>query len=216
LPEVEAEYERLKNDRSSINIVDLGAGSKAMKGEKRIVADIAKYSVMPLKYRILLRKLVSYFNVKKVLELGTSLGITSLYLTYGNRSELVTVEGDKSIAAIAAANFDKFKEKASIRLVNASFEDFIDFENTFPFDLVLVDGNHTYEATVKYFETISKKNIQDNMIWIFDDIYWSEGMTKAWNQIISQPQISLSLDLCRLGIAFTNPGLSKQHFVIRY
>ncbi len=216
LPEVEQVYRQLRKDDRVIKVLDLGAGSKKMLSEERKISDIAKYSVMPLKYRVLLRKLVAYFKPGNILELGTSLGITSLYLSLDTTATLTTVEGDKGIAAIAQRNLDLFAGRAKTELINASFDDFIDEVENFSYDMILVDGNHTYEATLGYFEKISAKNAAGSAIWIFDDIYWSEGMTRAWKAIIHEPAITLSLDLCRLGIAFTDKRLSKQSFVIRY
>ncbi len=216
LPEVEQLYRQLRKDNGIIPVLDLGAGSKKMTASKRKISDIARYSVMPLKYRVLLRKIITYFNPAKILELGTSLGITALYLTVDTATELTTVEGDKRIAALAQRNFDLFADRSRIELVNASFEEFIEEGKYFSYDLILVDGNHTYQATLSYFEKISSKNISGSAVWIFDDIYWSEGMTDAWKAIIQKPEVTLSLDLCRLGIVFTDQNLSKQHFVIRY
>ena len=216
LKDVEVLYKTMKKDKNEIKIYDLGAGSKKMKGEKRRITDIAKYSVMPLKYRVLLRKLVKYFKPKNVLELGTSLGITSLYLTYDIDTHLVTIEGCKSIAEIAQKNFDIFRKKAKIDLRNDSFDEFIDKNEKLFFDMIILDGNHTYEATLRYFEKLLSKNGKQEQIFIIDDIYWSKNMTRAWEKIKQNPRITLTLDLCRLGIAFTSTKLSKQNFVIRY
>jgi len=51
---------------------------------------------------------------------------------------------------------------------------------------------------------------------IFDDIYWSEGMQQAWTEICARPEVTLSLDLFHMGVVFFNPGLTKEHYYIRY
>ena len=68
---------------------------------------------------------------------------------------------------------------------------------------------------MKYYE-ILKKMKSDFTILIFHDIYWSTGMKKAWNKIITDPDINLSLDLYKMGIVFFNKDiLEKQHVRLR-
>jgi hypothetical protein len=43
-----------------------------------------------------------------------------------------------------------------------------------------------------------------------DDIYWSEGMTKAWQAIKKHPDVTLSIDIFDIGIVFFRKELSKQ------
>jgi predicted O-methyltransferase YrrM len=82
-------------------------------------------------------------------------------------------------------------------------------------DFAFIDGNHTYKATVSYFETLLKVAHNDT-VFVFDDIHWSEGMEKAWNEICDNGQVTVSIDLFRMGIVFLNKDLSKQKFVTRF
>ena len=67
--------------------------------------------------------------------------------------------------------------------------------------LLYIDGNHTYEATIKYFElALTKKD--ENTVIIFDDIYWSAGMTKAWQEIKNKKEVLLSIDTFYFGMVF--------------
>ena len=82
------------------------------------------------------------------------------------------------------------------------------------FDFVLLDGNHSYEATVRYVNLLLSQNNPPAVI-ILDDIYWSKGMTKAWSEIIARPDFQLSLDLFELGILLCRPGMEKQDFRLK-
>lgn len=84
-----------------------------------------------------------------------------------------------------------------------------------PLDLVFIDGNHSYEATIRYFEMLLSK-VHNESIFIFDDIYWSEGMKKAWNEIQNHPSVQCTVDIFRWGIVFFRKEMQKEHFTIRF
>jgi hypothetical protein len=81
--------------------------------------------------------------------------------------------------------------------------------------MVFFDANHSYTSTIEYFNALLPITCQ-NSIFIFDDIHWSKDMTKAWDEICRNPEVSVCLDLFRIGIIFFNKGLSKQVFRIRF
>jgi hypothetical protein len=82
-------------------------------------------------------------------------------------------------------------------------------------DLVYIDGNHTEEASLRYFQMIAKVANNDTLI-IFDDIRWSIGMENAWNNICNDLNVSISIDLFNCGLVFFRKGVVKQHFNLRY
>lgn len=82
-------------------------------------------------------------------------------------------------------------------------------------ELVFFDGNHTKEATLRYFEACLQF-IAERTVFVFDDIYWSPGMKEAWEVIVSHPEVRTSIDLYRLGVVFFDKKIAKQHFVLKY
>ena len=83
-------------------------------------------------------------------------------------------------------------------------------------DMAYIDGNHTYEATMKYFNELLKIT-HENSILIFDDIYWTSDMTKAWEEIKTIPAVTVSIDLYKVGlIFFRKENKQKEHFCLRY
>jgi len=218
---IEKLRKQLLKSKEIIEVNDFGAGSKIMKSSQRKVSQIAKTSITRKKYAQLLAKLVHYFSLQsqnnlKLLELGTSLGITTLYLASHDNTEVFTVEGAASIGKIAQANFKKMNAK-NIHLIISEFSEAL---NSFSkqkekFDLIFIDGNHRYEATLNYFEKIKLLSHKDTVL-IFDDIHWSKEMQKAWQEIYTDDAVTLSLDVFQFGIVFFKKELSKQHFVLRY
>ena len=211
----------LRNDEI-IEVTDLGAGSKRLSNKRR-VSDIAKVSVIQKKYGELLFRFTNYFNPKKILELGTSLGLSASYMAKAApRAEISTVEGCPNTIAFAKQLPARYPELVlsslkNTEFINSEFDDFLNrIKAAQTFDLVYVDGNHTYEATINYFNLLLK-HTHPNSVLIFDDIYWSPGMTKAWQEIKTHRSVTLSIDLFKMGlIFFRKENKQKEEFCLRY
>ena len=81
--------------------------------------------------------------------------------------------------------------------------------------MAFIDGNHQKKPTINYFEEILKY-ANNNTIFIFDDIHWSQGMESAWEYIKAHEKTTLTIDLFFLGIVFIKSELSKENFIIRF
>ena len=81
-------------------------------------------------------------------------------------------------------------------------------------DLAFIDANHTYKATMDYYQMIYTK-CHAKSVLIFDDIYWSKEMTKAWLEIAKKPEVSVSLDTGKMGIILFRKEQIKEYFRIR-
>jgi len=202
----------LKNNKK-IYIEDFGAGSKIFKTNERTICQIAKHvSLSPKKAKIL-SQIIHYFKPDNILELGTSIGLGTITLAYSNpEAKILTVEGCKTIFFEAKTLFEKEKMQ-QIEIRHASFGDFIKTNDKI-FDFILFDGNHTFEATIKYFSQLLNKK-HNNSLWVFDDIHWSKDMEKAWNYIKNHQEVSVSIDLFYYGLVFFRNEQEKEHFVIR-
>ncbi len=213
---IEAWRKSLCKSKVQIEKELLGAGT-SYKKELSTISSIAKKSSIPGKYGNLLFRIINRYGAKNILELGTSIGISTLYLSLPNsKSKVTTIEGCSNVSKFAKDNFNELEIK-NIEVINGSFDDELPkiISQNENFDLIFFDGNHTKEATLRYFNHCLKA-INNNSIFIFDDIYWSKEMTEAWNEIIEHPSITLSIDLHRLGIVFFRKESQKEHFIIRF
>jgi predicted O-methyltransferase YrrM len=215
-PEVESIREGLLNDDRMITVTDLGAGSHLNKNLTKRVGDIAKNALKPPKLAQLLYRLVADLQPLNIIELGTCLGTTSIYLQKAApQAKVYTLEGCPQTAAIAKEGFDKAGLK-DITLITGNFDDTLPpvIDNLGKLDFVFVDGNHQKDATLKYFEWCLPK-VHDNTLLIFDDIYWSEGMKEAWAKIKAHPQVTVTVDLFFIGLVYFRSGQVKEDFVIK-
>ncbi len=215
--EIENLKKKLIKDQQIISITDLGAGSSMNNNPERSISYIARTSSKSKKHGRLMYRLANYFKPGNILELGTSLGLSTAYMALGSpESKITTIEGCPNIAAIAEDNYKQLGID-SIKLITGSFENELGgvLDSIPQVDFVFIDGNHKQEPTIKYFEQCLFKTVNDS-IMIFDDIHWSEGMEKAWEHIKQHPDVTLSIDLFYMGIVFLKKELTKEHFVIRY
>lgn len=203
----------LKN-RTEINVTDFG--KDGLKSKKKI-SKIASNSLKSKKYARALYRLVKLINPTHILELGTSFGMSTAYMSIANpKAKVVTVEGSDSISKIAQDNFTKLQLE-NIHLVTGTFENTLSSTlNYLPqLDFIFIDGHHQKEATIKYFEMCLTKS-HTKTVFIFDDINWSKDMQEAWSILKQHPQSTLTIDLFMMGLVFVNPGLSKQNIELRY
>lgn len=205
-------------DNTALEITDFGAGSKKLSANRRSIQQIAKHGIAPKKQAEFLYRLINKFSPKIIVELGTSVGLTSLYLAKANsRSTLYTLEGSESLVSFSKELFKKEKVKNIISIQG-------NFDTEFPklltglesLDCLYLDGNHAYEPTLRYFEmALAKKNA--GSMFIFDDINWSEGMQKAWKEIVANKEVRLSFDFFHFGVVFfRTEQKEKEHFVLRF
>ncbi|WMJ74767.1 class I SAM-dependent methyltransferase [Cytophagaceae bacterium ABcell3] len=202
--------------KDSIPINDFGAGSRVTQSTSRRISSIAKNSEKPPKLAQLLFKITERFQPDTILDLGTSLGLTTLYLSKAApKSTVYTFEGCPETLEVAKENFRKLNA-VNIKPVLGNIDDTLPqvLQQIKSADLVFFDANHKYEATLNYFNICLQKATQDS-IFIFDDIYWSSGMQKAWQEIKDNDHVRLSVDLFYMGLVFFRKKQPKQHFVLR-
>lgn len=200
-----------------LEVNDLGAGSEKMKTRSRKVSDIVRYSSVPEKYGKLLANMSQAFSGDMVLELGTSAGISTMYLASAAPGiKVLTMEGCTSTAAVAEGSF-KEAGLSSIRILKGSFDDLLPdvaAEGVVP-GLVFIDGDHRRDSVLRYFDRIAAMS-DSNTVVMIDDIYWSREMAGAWDEIKKDDRVSATIDIFRMGIIFFRKGLSRDDYVIRY
>ena len=218
------EYETLKShrkalrkDASLIEMKDFGQGSRVFKKNARKVSAVLKNAGMRKKRQKLLFRLARYFEAENILELGTSLGLGTVALSLSNEFAAInTVEGCPNTLQKAQQYFEKFNLH-NIEIHQKFFSEYLSESRslgTEKFDLIFIDGDHNGARTLQYFHSLLK-NVHNDSIIIFDDIYWSKDMTDAWQQIIANEKVTVSIDTFQWGMVFFRKEQPKQHFVIR-
>jgi len=208
-----AHRKALLADDSTISVTDLGAGSRVFKSEVRKISAIARHAGMSIKRQKLLYRLTRFHQPNSILELGTSLGLSTFAMALGHEhSAITTLEGCPATANKTKEYFNRFGVN-NIEILNTDFNTYLSGCNE-SFDLIYVDGNHTEKDTLRYFELLLKC-IHHNSIVILDDIHWSREMNAAWKKIIANKQVTVSIDTFQWGLIFFRKEQKKQDFRIR-
>ena len=213
---IEEIRKKLLKSNETINTEDFGTGGSIEKTNIKKIKKIARNSAKSKKYGKLLFKIVQFYKPNNILELGTSLGISTLYQSLGNKSaKFISIEGCENIAKQAQIIMNEFGANADIFIGN--FDEVLpEIINKFNnLDYVFFDGNHRKEPTIRYFNQCLDK-INNDSIFIFDDIHWSKEMEDAWETIKNNEHVTVSIDLFFIGIIFFRKEQIKQHFVIRH
>jgi predicted O-methyltransferase YrrM len=209
---------RLAADARLLAVEDFGAGSVTGAKKERSIADITRNAVRPKKYGQLLYRVAAYYKPHYILELGTSVGLTSSYLALANEQAIVTtVEGSPAIAELARENFKQL-ELSSIALYNRPFDECLPriIQHHPHLDFVFIDGNHRMEPTLSYFNSLLPA-MHERSVIVFDDIHWSRDMEQAWESVKNHPQVMLTIDLFFIGLVFFRKEFKvKQDFTIRF
>jgi predicted O-methyltransferase YrrM len=127
---IEACRKNLLKNKDLINYTDLGAGSNILNtNSTKKVKNLAMAQLKPARIAQIIYHLVNRFKYKNIIELGTSLGITSSYIASAlkenhepNHVNFYTVEGIEPVRKIALQQFETLKLMPYIQSVEANFD----------------------------------------------------------------------------------------------
>lgn len=217
---LEAKRRELQDRNDTIHVTDFGAPAQGGKPvqEPRSVARIARSAAKAPRLARLLFRLVNEVQPDYMLELGTSLGLTTAYLGSARRQaqQFISLEGCPNLAQTARENLADLG-LAHIQIQAGNIDQTLaQVLETFPrLDFVFFDANHRFEPTLRYFHQCLAK-AHEGCIFVFDDIYWSPEMAQAWQEIKAHHQVTVTVDLFWVGLVFFRQGQAKEHFTLRF
>ena len=227
---IESLREKLNASKTEITIIDFGVeklesnldNTSEIKGRKVLdtVGNISTTGSKSYFWVVLLFKLIRKFKPKSCLELGTLVGISACYqaaaLTINNGGKITTLEGSESLALVAKNNFEILNLQ-NVDVVIGRFQETLQkvAKELRTIDYAFIDGHHDENATISYFNLLLPY-LADKAVLIFDDIYWTNGMKRAWGKIISNENVKVAIDLKQVGICILDKkDLEKRIFRIR-
>lgn len=196
---------------------EIGAGSLYKPANNKYIGLTIKRSSINKKYGKLIYDLVRYFNPTNILEIGTSVGISTAYISQAApNSNFTTIEGIKEKINVAK-KLTKELNQVNIKFIHGDFDDSLKnvVLNYDKLDFVFFDGNHTKQSTINYFNICLHKT-HNETVFVFDDIHWSKEMEEAWKHITKHETVRLSVDLFSLGLIFFKKELSYEQYVIKF
>jgi len=217
---IESLRKKLKNDNRIITQNDFGANQSV---RKKSVKYFAKQHAKPARIAQIIYQIIKHYQYKNIIELGTSLGLSGSYQAAALRKNFKTdevhfstIEGADEIAKVASENFSSLELEKYIHQYTGKFDDVLPgvLKKYDTIDMAFIDGNHRYEPTINYFKQFLPL-VKNDSILIFDDIYWSQEMTNAWEEIKQNDKVTVTVDLFFLGLVFFRKEQTKEHFKLR-
>jgi len=204
-------------DKNKLTISDFGSGSSIDKTDSRRVCDIARHSSTSPRDGRLLYNLAASMRCKNILELGTNLGLGTLYLAAAAKDGTVTtIEGCPNLSEYSSFKFQGLNVD-NIHQVRGEFDSTLPkvLQEIPTLDFVFFDGNHRREPTISYFNQCLLKSHNDS-VFVFDDIHKDTEMEMAWSEIVENEKVTLSIDFYAMGVVFFRRQLSRQTYCLRY
>lgn len=228
--EIETYRHQLATDSTTLQYLDFGSkGDKKGKISTCSVCEIAKNSLEKTKYAQLLFRLVDWLGKNKrmenpcsqsydglnIIELGSSLGITTSYLaSVDTNNSVETYEGCPDVACVARKGWERLGLH-NIRCVEGNIDETFDSKSLLRnVDFAFIDANHTQDATCRYFN-ILLNHLNKKSVVVVDDIYYSSDMAAAWKWIKNHPSVTTTIDLYKMGIVFFDSCYLHKHYKIK-
>jgi predicted O-methyltransferase YrrM len=227
------------SDSRVVRVTDLGAGSTVLRGKERSIRQIASVAALPPREVALLARMAANLDLilervpdrqlgglptqgqqlagrPVILELGTSLGISTLALDMAApHRRVITVEGCPALAEIARENLHRHGAD-NVEVLNMEFTQALSYlkERGTKVGMAFIDGNHRGAALTEYVNTV--RELGEEMIVVADDIHMNRDMNEAWQTLSASSVANASLETFRLGILFCLHNLTPGHYRIRY
>ncbi len=205
----------LNNDPSPLKGKEMGAGSMLKAEKTGTVGQFYQRASSGQKQGALLYRLAKWAEPDRIVELGTGLGSSALYLHAGApRATLDSIEGN-----VARANYaeELFKRcgLTGIKVHKGDVGELLPSILSKPGGrlLAFVDANHRFESTLHYAELLIA-SAGDGGLIVLDDLYWSREMYRAWRVLIQKEEVSVSIDLYHQGLLLLRPDLHPRSLKI--
>lgn len=211
-------HKEMKRHNATLLIQDHGAGSRVTGRQERKISSIARKSSVTSRQGALLYRLAKWYRPAAVIEVGTGIGISTSYLAAGaENAGITTIEGSPAKVNFAREHTD-VSGSGGLEFLLGTFDTYFDglLEQAPNRTLFFIDGDHRYLPTLQRLRSVlSRGELTETMV-ILDDIYWSDGMERAWREACAGPGVDISIDLFHMGILIRRSGIPRQHFRISF
>ena len=210
-------HRQLRSEKAMLPAAGPGAPSLVKGGPQKSVSSFVARSSVTEKYGALLFRISHWFRPEVILELGTGVGISTLYLAAGSPGVPVhTIEGIRERADFSEELF-KRSRLATVQVHVGEMEEVLgslagEVNGRM---LVFVDGNHRFDPTIGYLKWILRQAGAESVV-VMDDLYWSKEMIRAWREIISWSEVRMSIDLYQMGVLLLRTDLNKVELKIKF
>jgi predicted O-methyltransferase YrrM len=207
---------KLKDSEIKLQVENAGADSAYFTSGERNIRDLLRISSVKPKFGKLLYRIVRHYKPATIIELGTSIGLSTIYLARGNeRANVITIEKSHTLCRFASETFREIGIM-NVSVKNGLFDDKLDElgDSIFESALIFIDGNHKFESTLAYFNFFAER-MKEGII-ILDDIHWSREMLRAWETIRQKEESQATLNLFSMGFVVRRPSITRKNYTVLF
>ena len=175
---------------------------------KNKIAKLGFNGVTDIKYAELLFRLMNRFNAKNILEIGSGVGVNTLYLTaHSTQTSVTCIEYDD----------DKLKNAQSLlanKIKNIILTSVLTTEESV-FDAIVWDLKQYPHNKNNVLDTITKGIKCDGFV-VINHINSGKENKELWQKILQLDKLTMSFDLGAVGIGFFKPSLPKLNYKLYF
>ena len=159
---------------------------------------IEGYSRSCYKETIMLQVLASNNNIKNILEIGFNAGHSAdTFLGINSNASLISFDiGEHSCVKVAKEFIDSFYPNRHTLILGDSTKTIPKYETDIKFDLIFIDGGHSYEVAKTDLLNCKRFAHKDTVVIMDDTMFrkewemeYTKGPTKAWQEGIKNNMI---------------------------
>lgn len=191
-------------------------GNNRTKPPVRTVAELANREAFPKKKGELLFRLVHYFGSKRIVQVGTGTGISTLYLTScATGLKCIALESRPEYARIASRLLEKHAANpVDIRVGEYKESAGPAWEEMGKVDFVFFHTPEEENNRALFREAV--KHVHAGTIFVIDGIRRNKEMRVFWREVCRHPAVTVTADLYSAGIIFFNPKLYKRNYIVYF
>lgn len=184
---------------------------------RRTIGEIVKREAIRPKHGALLFRLANHFKSRNIIQLGPSMGLSTLYLTsYAPELRCIALESVSEFAAIARIALEK-EGKSPVDLRTGSYVDLLPqaLVDLGKVDFVFFNTLYEQQNNLWLFNECMKY-VHEDTVFVLEGIKASRKMRELWQEICVRPDVTVTVDLYSMGLVFFNKKLHKRNYIVYF
>lgn len=182
-------------------------------GGKRKVKDLIKSQNFSPVYDQLLFRLVNHFKPRTVLEVGDTIGLSTLYLALSDSRRNIYSVGDSAELSRFSCQLLKKNDIENVHLKHGVEKDNI---RRILKEMAVVDfiyfGREVTSEKIRMVSNALGELVTSQTVVIMSDIYRTSEKEHVWGELKKHPRVRVALELFHYGILICNEELQKEEF----
>lgn len=176
----------------------------------------ARYGIRKSHGQLLFR-LANYFKPKQIVQVGTGMGLSTLYLTgYSAHVQCISLEEDPARAEWARWCLERMG-KRHVRVERGGYESLLpkalaQFETV---DFLFFNAPERATELYGMFEKCVG-HIQPDTVLVVEGLRASRAMQDFWERVKAHPATVLTFDLYHVGLVFFNKKMYRKDYIVYF